>query len=88
MSQIIYINILVDWSLSGIMTSKLVIRESESPWPAASSILISRMKSILSEMHYSEIYCTKDSLSKNVFFIWINSWQINKGRQSSQNISK
>ena len=29
MSQILYINILVDWSLSGIMTSKLVIRESE-----------------------------------------------------------
>ena len=29
-SQILYINILVDWSLSGIMTSKLVIRESES----------------------------------------------------------
>ena len=38
-----YINILVDWSLSGIMTSKRVIRESESPRPAASSILISRM---------------------------------------------
>ena len=32
-----------DWSLSGIMTSKLVIRKSESPRPAASSILISRM---------------------------------------------
>ena len=30
-------------SLSGIMTSKLVIRESESPPPAASTILISRM---------------------------------------------
>ena len=30
MSQILYINILVDWSLSGIMTSKLVIREAES----------------------------------------------------------
>ena len=44
-SQIPYINILVDWSLSGIMTSKLVIRESESPLPAPSSILISRMKS-------------------------------------------
>ena len=29
MSQILYINILVDWSLSGIMTSKRVIRESE-----------------------------------------------------------
>ena len=29
MSQILYINILVDWSLSGIMTSKLVIRESD-----------------------------------------------------------
>ena len=43
MSQILYINILVDWSLSGIMTSKLVIRESESPRPAASSILISRV---------------------------------------------
>ena len=43
MSQILYINILVDWSLSGIMTSKHVIRESESPRPAASSILISRM---------------------------------------------
>ena len=45
MSQILYINILVDWSLSGIMTSKLVIRESESPRPAGSSILISRMTS-------------------------------------------
>ena len=45
MSQITYINILVDWSLSDIMTSKLVIRESESPRPAASSILISRMTS-------------------------------------------
>ena len=45
MSEIglLYINILVDWSLSGIMTSKRVIRESESPRPAASSILISRM---------------------------------------------
>ena len=41
----LYINILVDWSLSGVMTSKLVIRESESPRPAASSILISRMAS-------------------------------------------
>ena len=45
MSQILYINILLDWSLRGIMTSKLVIRESESPRPAASSILISRMTS-------------------------------------------
>ena len=45
MSQIIYIDILVDWSLSGITSSKLVIRESESPRPAASSILISRMTS-------------------------------------------
>ena len=36
MSQILYINISVDWSLSGIMTSKRVIRESESPRPAAS----------------------------------------------------
>ena len=44
-SQIVYINILVDWSLSGIMTSKLVVREYESPRPAASSILISRMTS-------------------------------------------
>ena len=40
-TRILYI--LVDWSLSGIMTSKHVIRESESPRPAASSILISRM---------------------------------------------
>ena len=38
-----YIYILVDWSLGDIMTSKHVIRESESPRPAASSILISRM---------------------------------------------
>ena len=36
---------IVDWSLSGIMTSKLVILEYESPRPAASSILISRMTS-------------------------------------------
>ena len=28
-------NISVDWSLSGKMTSKLVIRESESPLPVA-----------------------------------------------------
>ena len=27
---------IVDWSSSGIMTSKLIIRESESPRPAAS----------------------------------------------------
>ena len=45
MSQILFVNILVDWSLSGIMTSKLVIRESESPRPTALSILISRMTS-------------------------------------------
>ena len=45
MSQILYINILVDRSLSGIMSPKLVIRESESPQPAATSILISRMTS-------------------------------------------
>ena len=45
MSQILFINVLVDWSLSGIMTSKLVFRESESPRPAALSILISRMTS-------------------------------------------
>ena len=45
MSQILYINILVEWSLSGIMGWKRVIRESESPRPAASSILISRMTS-------------------------------------------
>ena len=35
----------VDGSFSGIMTLKLVIHESESPRPAASSILISRMTS-------------------------------------------
>ena len=45
MSQIQYINILVNWSLSGMLTSKLVIRESESPRPAALSILILRMTS-------------------------------------------
>ena len=45
MSQILNINILVDWSLSGIMTLKLVIRESYSPRPAALSILISRITS-------------------------------------------
>ena len=43
MSKILYIHIKVEWSLSGIMTSKLVIRESESPRAAASSILISWM---------------------------------------------
>ena len=32
-------------TLSGIMTSKLLIRESELPRPTATSILISRMKS-------------------------------------------
>ena len=37
---------IVDRSLSGIMTSKLVIRECESPVPAASSVLISRMTSL------------------------------------------
>ena len=45
MSQLLYIDILVDWSLSGVMTSKLVIRESESPQPVASLILISQMTS-------------------------------------------
>ena len=45
LSQISQMNILVDWSLSGIMTLKLAIRESESPRPMASSILISRMTS-------------------------------------------
>ena len=45
MSQILFINILVDWSLSVVMTSKLVTRESESPRPTAASILISRMSS-------------------------------------------
>ena len=39
-----YINILVHLSLNGIMTSKLLIRESELPQPTATSILISRMK--------------------------------------------
>ena len=34
---------IVDWSLSGIMTSKLVICESELPRLAASLILISQM---------------------------------------------
>ena len=53
MSQILYINILVDWSLSGIMTSKLVIRESESPRPATSSVLISRMTSSSVIIQYS-----------------------------------
>ena len=50
MSQVLYIKISVDWSLSGIMTSKLVISESESPRPAASSILISRRTTSLG--HY------------------------------------
>ena len=37
---------IVDWSqISGIVTSKLVIREYELPRPPASSILISRMTS-------------------------------------------
>ena len=36
---------IVDWSLSGIMTLKLVIHESESPQPASLSIMISRMSS-------------------------------------------
>ena len=36
---------IVDWNSSGIMTSKLVICESESPRPADSLILISRMMS-------------------------------------------
>ena len=37
--------IIVDWSLSGMMTSKLVIHESESPLAAASSISISQFTS-------------------------------------------
>ena len=45
MQRIFYRAFIVDWSLSGIMTSKLVIRESKSPRPATSSILISRMTS-------------------------------------------
>ena len=47
-SQRPYIHILVHWSLSGIMTSKLLIRESELPQPAATSILISRVPRSLS----------------------------------------
>ena len=56
MSQILYITILVDWSLSGIMTSKLVIRESELPRSAASSILISRMTSSSVIIPYIFVY--------------------------------
>ena len=40
MSQILYINILVDWSLSSIMTSKLVIRESELSILSSSIIIL------------------------------------------------
>ena len=60
MSQALYFNILFDWSLSGIMTSKLVIRESESPRPAASSILISRMTSSSVIIRYlmTNIFCS------------------------------
>ena len=73
MSQILYINILVDWSLSGIMTSKLVIRESESPRPAASSILISGMTSssviipyiIIFWAYYGDNHSGKVSLSES-----------------------
>ena len=65
MSQILYINILVDWSLSGIMTSKHVTRESESPRPAASSILISRMT------RSSVIIQYRSEVDRNVF-IWVH----------------
>ena len=79
MSQILYISSLVGWSLSGIMTPKLVIRESESPRPAASSILISRMTSssviipyILSQMQGSTDWgscnTTIDVERKNIVF--------------------
>ena len=46
---------MVDWSLSGITTSQLVIRESEWPWPASSSILISLMTSSSVNNPYIEI---------------------------------
>ena len=36
---------IVDWSLNGIMTSKLLICEYELPWPAASLLLISQRTS-------------------------------------------
>ena len=47
--------LMVDWSLSGIMTSILIICESESPWPATSSILISRMVSSSAIIPYRDI---------------------------------
>ena len=68
MSQILYINILVHWSLSGIMTSKLVIRESESPRPVASSILISWMMSFSVIIPYwipfSKIFLYQSQITK------------------------
>ena len=66
MSQILYINTLVDWSVSGIMTSKLVIRESESPRPAASSILISRMTSSSVIIPYRAIFLDQGELSEQI----------------------
>ena len=47
----------VDWSLSGIMTSNLVIREFVSAQPAASSILISRMTSSSVIIPYRDFVC-------------------------------
>ena len=67
-SQILYINILVDWSLSGIMTSKLIICESESPRPAASSILISNFNWTMMCLKMSK--CAKVKL-KFSFFLGI-----------------
>ena len=66
MSQILYIDSLVDWSLSGIMTSKLIIHEYEKPQPAASSILISRMTSSLVIIPYIMI----DLLTLQVY-LWL-----------------
>ena len=73
MSEIglLYIIILVDWSLSGIMTSKRVIRESESPRPAASSIMISRMTRSSVIIPYVMLDC---------------DWHINASRWIKQNI--
>ena len=66
---------IVDWSFSGIMTSKLVICESELPLPAAWSILISGMTSSLAIIPYLFLIAV---LLINYYFVFQLPHQIDK----------
>ena len=76
MSQILYTNILVDWSLSVIMTSKLVIRESESPRPVASSVLF--IVELTSKVSQTKSYNPdfSDAIKQDIKLImnWLVGW--------------